>query len=111
MRNIRIAVLIVVAILFAGMVVIPNVVQLTAANDDIAQDAQNRREIEALMWKYARALDTYNPEAYASCYTPDGQFGAGENATKGAAALTKMVEGLKKTHDEREKTEPQPSGA
>src|SRR5438477_1407834 len=103
MRNIRIAVLIVVAILFAGMVVIPNVVQLTAANDDIAQDAQNRREIEALMWRYARALDTYDAETYASVYTADGQFGAGANATKGTAALRKMIADLKTARDERAK--------
>ena len=104
MRYMRIALLIVFA---AALLVVPNGVRLAASDAD--QQVKDRHEIEALMWKYARALDTYNPEAYASCYTPDGQFGAGDNATKGTAALTKMVEGLKKTHDDREKTEPQPA--
>lgn len=61
------------------------------AQDNAAREARDRVEIEALMWKYTRALDTANAEAYASVYTEDGQFGAGANATKGRAALTKMV--------------------
>jgi uncharacterized protein (TIGR02246 family) len=60
-----------------------------------AREARDRTEIEALMWRYTRALDTYNPEAYASAYTPDGQFSAGPNATKGREALHKMVADLK----------------
>ena len=28
-----------------------------------------------MLWQYVRALDTYNPGAYASLYTEDGQFG------------------------------------
>ena len=106
MRYLRIGLLIVFG---AALLVVPNGIRLAASDSDVVQQAKDKHEIEALMWKYARALDTYNPEAYASCYTPDGQFGVGDNATKGAAALTKMVEGLKKTHDEREKTEPQPA--
>jgi hypothetical protein len=46
---------------------------------------------------------------YASVYTPDGQFGAGTNATKGTAALKKMIDDLKTNRAEREKTEPQPA--
>jgi hypothetical protein len=102
----RIGLLIVFA---AALLVLPNGIRLAASDSDVVQEARDRHEIEALMWKYARALDSFNAEAYASCYTPDGQFGAGENATKGTAALTKMVADLKKNRVEREKTEPQPA--
>jgi hypothetical protein len=59
--------------------------------DNAAREARDRADIEALMWSYTRALDTLNPEAYAAAYTPDGQFVAGQNATKGHAALKKMI--------------------
>ena len=61
------------------------------AQDNSAREARDRAEIEGLMWRYARALDTSNAEAYAAAYAPDGQFGTGPNATKGQAALTKMI--------------------
>jgi hypothetical protein len=61
------------------------------AQDTAAREARDRAEIEDLMWRYARALDTLNPDAYAAVYTPDGQFGTGANATKGHAALKKMI--------------------
>ena len=60
-----------------------------------AQEAKDRAEIEALMWHYARALDTGNGTAYAATYTVDGQFGTGATATKGREALKKMVDALK----------------
>jgi uncharacterized protein (TIGR02246 family) len=65
------------------------------AQDNAAREARDRNEIEALMWRYTRALDTANAEAYAAAYTPDGQFSAGTNTTKGRAALTKMVADIK----------------
>src|SRR5262245_34818327 len=61
------------------------------AQDNAAREARDRAEIEALMWRYARALDTLNADAYASSYAADGQFGVGPNATKGHAALKKMI--------------------
>src|SRR2546428_1005031 len=64
------------------------------AQDNSARE-KDRAEIEALMWHYARALDTGDGTAYAATYTVDGQFGAGANATKGREALKKMVDGLK----------------
>ena len=63
--------------------------------DNSAREAKDRVEIEALMWRYARALDTGDGDAYAATYTVDGQFGAGANATKGREALKKMVDGLR----------------
>jgi hypothetical protein len=61
------------------------------AQDNAAREARDRADIDDLMWRYARALDTLNPDAYAAVYAPDGQFGTGANATKGHAALKKMI--------------------
>ncbi len=72
------------------------------AESDFEREAKDRAEIEKLMWQYARALDTLNPEAYAATYVPDGQFGAGPNATKGHEALTKMISDLRKRNTETE---------
>ena len=104
MRYMRIGLLIAFGV---GLLALPNAIQLRAADSD--QQQKDRHEIEALMWRYARALDTYDVEAYVANYTPDGQFIAGPNPTAGADALRKMMVGLKTTHDERAKTEPQPS--
>ena len=57
------------------------------AQDDAAREARDRAQIDELMWKYVRALDTLSADAYAANYTPDGSFGA----TKGRDALKKMV--------------------
>jgi uncharacterized protein (TIGR02246 family) len=62
-----------------------------AAAPAFADRADDREAINELMWKYARALDTANAEAYAACYTEDGQFGVGDNATKGHDALHEMI--------------------
>lgn len=69
----------------------------------LAQDAsraEDRAEIEALMWRYARALDTFDADAYAAVYTEDGQFAAGGNATKGRDALRQMIAGLAANRNE-----------
>jgi hypothetical protein len=78
-----------------------------AALPSFAADAdqvrmQDRVQIEDLMWRYARALDTENGAAYAATYTADGQFVAGTSATKGREALKKMVDDLKKRSVENE---------
>jgi uncharacterized protein (TIGR02246 family) len=59
--------------------------------DNTARETRDRNDIEALMWKYTRALDKGDGATYASTYTADGQFGAGGNATKGREALAKLV--------------------
>ena len=69
------------------------VVQVAAAAADehaLAQEMQDRAAIEALMWKYVRALDPLDADAYAAVFTPDGQFGTGDRAEKGTAALKKI---------------------
>ncbi len=62
-------------------------------DDQVLREARDRAEIEELMWRYARALDTGDGDAYAAVYTPDGQFGTGANATKGREALKKLAGG------------------
>lgn len=66
-----------------------------AKGSDTQREAQDRAEIEKLMWQYVRALDTENADAYAATYTPDGQFGSGANAIKGHEALKKMIADLR----------------
>jgi hypothetical protein len=94
MRYVRIALLIVFA---AALLLMPNGIRLSADNDE----TKDREAIETLMWKYARALDTLNADAYVACYTPDGQFLAGPNPTSGTAALHKMIADLKDRRDEQ----------
>jgi uncharacterized protein (TIGR02246 family) len=84
--RIGIAVVLVCVLAFAPTAVL--------AQDNSARE-KDRAEIEELMWRYTRALDTGDGEAYASTYTVDGQFGTGANATKGREALKKLGETLK----------------
>ena len=100
MRYLRIGLLAAFAI---GLLALPTTIRLGASDSDVVREMKDRSEIEALMWRYVRALDTLDADAYASNYTPDGQFGTGPNATKGAAALKKMVNDLKSGRAEREK--------
>ena len=66
-----------------------------AGGNDMRKEAQDRAQIEKLMWQYVRALDTENADAYAATYTPDGQFGSGANAVTGRDALKKMISDLR----------------
>jgi hypothetical protein len=67
-----------------------------------AQDRTADREaIDRLMWQYARALDTFDPDAYVAVYTEDGQFRAGGTATRGRQALWQMIEDLREGREER----------
>lgn len=78
----------VVALLFVALLGY----RAAAARNDTQARAEDRTQIEYLMWKYSRALSTVNPDAYAALYAPDGQFGTGANAVKGREALKKMIE-------------------
>jgi uncharacterized protein (TIGR02246 family) len=69
--------------------------RVAAARNDTQARAEDRAQIENLMWKYSRALYTQNPDTYAALYTPDGQFGTGARAVKGREALKKMIVDLK----------------
>lgn len=69
--------------------------RVAAARSDIQARAEDRAQIENLMWNYSRALYTQNPDAYAALYAPDGQFGTGARAVQGREALKKMIVDLK----------------
>ena len=75
----------------------------TAAAGDggVMREAQDRAEIEALMWRYVRALDSFDVDAYAAVFTEDGVFIAGTNAVKGREALKTMIAGYRKDREER----------
>jgi len=79
-------------------------VQVAAAADDhaLSQQVQDRAAIEALMWKYVRALDSLDADGYAAVYTPDGSFNSGQSSEKGTAALKKMITDLKEGRAKRE---------
>jgi len=81
----------VVALLFVVLVGL----HAAAGGNDTQREAQDRAQIEKLMWQYTRALDTENADAYAATYTPDGQFGSGANVVKGVDALKKMISDLR----------------
>lgn len=65
------------------------------SDDQVMREMRDRAEIEDLMWRYTRALDSTDADAYAAAYTPDGSFTAGTTATKGSDALKKMVADLR----------------
>ncbi len=78
-------------IVFSAFVLVALVASTSfAAEKDIVR-AQDRVEIEQLMWNYIRALDSGNAEAYVALFAPDGQFGRGASAIKGRDALRKMM--------------------
>ena len=89
--------LVAVAVLTGIVVTAGAVFTASESDDELLQRAKDREQIEDLMWRYARALDTGNGEAYAAVYTPDGQFGTGANATKGTEALKKLAGGQPRT--------------
>ena len=65
------------------------------------RETRDRAEIEALMWRYVRALDRYDGAAYAATFTLDGRFTAGTMNASGTAALQAMIDGLRARRDER----------
>ena len=98
--------LVAVAVVTGIVVTAGAVFTASKSDDELLQRARDREQIEELMWRYARALDTGDAETYASLYTVDGQFSSGANATKGREALKAMIAGPR----QRQATE-QPAAA
>ncbi len=76
------------------LVALLSVVATVAAVADDTQSlrqAQDRAAIEALMWRYERALDTLDVDAYVAVFTEDAQFG---NA-KGRDGIRALISGIK----------------
>jgi len=65
------------------------------------REAQDRAAIEALMWRYVRALDSMDADGYAAVFTEDGAFRSGSTQHQGRAEMKQMIADLKKTRDER----------
>jgi len=78
-------------LLVFSIVVLGSGVFLSCAAPKDAVRAQDRVDIEQLMWNYIRALDSGNAEAYAALFAPDGKFVAGTTAIEGREALKKMI--------------------
>lgn len=74
------------------------------AAEKVQLRAQDRVEIDQLMWNYIRALDSGNAEAYAALFAPDGQFGRGAMAIKGRESLKKMVSDARQKLDADKKS-------
>ena len=90
---------------FSAFVLVAFVVSTSLAVEKDSVRAQDRVEIEQLMWNYIRALDSGNAEAYAALFAPDGQFGRGASAIKGREALKKMVSDARQKLDAENKSD------
>src|SRR5205085_4011192 len=77
----------------------------TLFRSDVVREMRDRAQIEDLMWRYTRALDSNDADAYAATYTADGQFGAGANPTKGHDALRKMIADLRQRDVDAQRSE------
>lgn len=62
-----------------------------------ADEAADRVAIEDLMWRYVRAADTLDANAYAAVFTEDGSF----NNVQGRDALRDMISGMAEGQAER----------
>ncbi|HUG73514.1 MAG TPA: nuclear transport factor 2 family protein [Steroidobacteraceae bacterium] len=76
----------------------------------VLQQAQDRDQIEELLWRYARALDSSDADGYAAVYTEDGEFSSGRNSIKGREALHKFVADLKQSREDRKARGENPGG-
>lgn len=64
--------------------------------------AVDRWQIEELLWRYARTLDSSDADGYVAVFTPDGTFNAGAMKMEGRDALHKFVADLKTSRAERQ---------
>ncbi len=53
-----------------------------ASHMALLQRMEDREQIEHLMWRYTRALDSFDPDAYEAVFTEDGSFGAIEGGRR-----------------------------
>lgn len=68
----------------------------------LVAEVRDRWQIEELMWRYARTLDSADADGYAAVYTEDGYFDAGAMRIEGREALHKFVADLKESRAQRE---------
>ena len=72
-----------------------------AQDADVMREFRDRTAIEALMWRYVRALDSFDENAYAAVFTSDGRFTAGTMTVAGPEALRKMIAGFRQRRAEQ----------
>ncbi len=80
--------------LFAFAALLSAGVATSAAADDVAKwarEANDRAEIQALVWRYERALDTLDVDAYVAVFTEDAVFGT----AKGREGIRALIAGIK----------------
>lgn len=92
------------AVAAAALALLSAPVAAQKSDADIVREAQDRAEIQQLMWNYARAIDSWNADAYVAVFTEDGAFGT----VKGRDALRKMVAGFTDRKDASGKAVPPP---
>ena len=95
-------------LLVFSMIVLVSGASLSCTARKDAVRAQDRVDIEQLMWNYIRALDSGNAEAYAALFAPDGKFVAGTTAIKGREALKKMISDARQQMDAAKTGEKKP---
>jgi uncharacterized protein (TIGR02246 family) len=65
-----------------------------AQSADVQRQLLDRAEIEELVVRYVHALDTLDPEAYASVFTEDAVYETPMGVYEGRAAIRKIVTDL-----------------
>ena len=61
--------------------------------DMVLREANDRAAIEYLMWRYVRAADNLDADAYVAVFTPEGKF----NQVAGRDALHGMITGMEES--------------
>ncbi len=75
---------------------------VVASEADVLRESQDRALIADLMWKYVRALDSMNENAYVEVFTPDGSFDSGRGVTKGVRVCRRWLLISRRAGAERE---------
>jgi hypothetical protein len=87
--------------LYAFAALLSTATAVSAADDaKLLREANDRAEIQALMWRYVRALDTLDVDAYVAVFTENAQFG---NA-QGRDGIRALISGVKAAREKN--TEP-----
>ena len=69
--------------MLAALLVIATPAHAAVDDAQFVQEMRDRVKIEQLMWDYVRAIDSFNADAYAKTFTPNGAF----NSVTGSEAL------------------------
>src|SRR5581483_6907860 len=67
-----------------------------SSDADVIREAQDRADIEVLIWHYVQALDNLDEAAYPTFVTEDGQIcSEHDHVYKGRAELRKLIQEVK----------------